>query len=454
MRRDRRRTEWGGLQRGQGAERGGSCGGHLDTEARAEKARARRGAVLSALRSRGRAAGSRGAHATARPLREPGAHLPVRRRGCAEPPSRRVRSSGGRLDPPVGPPLTTQPLLSRPDRCLALRLSSNGWGFAMVVLVVGANGQLGARCAGELLSRGHTVRGTVRARDRGQALEGASVEVVEADLTSAEGLSAALAGVDSVVATANPSAPRAGDDPEAVYAGLLRLVDDADAAGVRRLVLASVPTTQLDDSVPLPRHRRQIEARMSAARCEDVVLRFPPFMESWLALIGSSIPLRGEPFATIGRPSPFLRVFRRLTGSAVERRGVMLVPGRPSNRNAFIGLQDVAAACVLGVERPDLADRAYDVGGPEVLTWRAVAAIYEDVLHRRVRIVSTPAAVYAAAASVLSPVAAGPSATMPLNRRLAATEAPLPPGGGALLDPAAMLTVREFLEAKAALPET
>ena len=35
-----------------------------------------------------------------------------------------------------------------------------------------------------------------------------SVEVVEADLTSAEGLSAALAGVDSVVVTANPTAPR------------------------------------------------------------------------------------------------------------------------------------------------------------------------------------------------------------------------------------------------------
>jgi uncharacterized protein YbjT (DUF2867 family) len=322
----------------------------------------------------------------------------------------------------------------------------------MVVLVVGANGQLGARCVGELVSRGHTVRGTVRALERGQALEGTSVELVEADLTSAEGLSAALAGVDSVVVTANPTAPRAGDDPEAVYAGLLRLVDDSDAAAVRRLVLASVPTTSIDDLVPLPRHRRQIEARMSAARCEDVVLRFPPFMESWLALIGSSIPLRGEPFATISRPSPFLRTFRSWTGTLVEDRGVMLVPGRATNRNAFLAVRDAAAACVEAVERPDAAGRVYEVGGPEVLTWAEVAATYEQILGRRVRVVTTPAGVYAAVSAMLAPLAAVPAATMALNRLLAASETAWSPGGGGLLDPGTMLTVHGFLETKAALP--
>ena len=29
---------------------------------------------------------------------------------------------------------------------------------------------------------------------------------------------------------------------------------------------------------------------------DSVVLRFPPFMEVWLALVGSSLPLRGERF--------------------------------------------------------------------------------------------------------------------------------------------------------------
>jgi nucleoside-diphosphate-sugar epimerase len=196
-----------------------------------------------------------------------------------------------------------------------------------------------------------------------------------------------------------------------------------------------------------------MEDRLSAAGYEHVVLRFPPFMECWLALVGSSIPLRGEPFATVGRPSPFLRRFRALTGSSIEAHGVMLVPGRPTNRNAFIAGPDVAAACVEAVERPDVANRVVEVGGPEILTWLEVAALYEEILHRRVRVVSTPTAVYTAASSALSPVAPVPAATMALNRLLAGTETPWRPGGGGLLDPATMLTVREFLRAKAALPD-
>jgi uncharacterized protein YbjT (DUF2867 family) len=323
----------------------------------------------------------------------------------------------------------------------------------MVVLVVGANGQLGARCAAELTVRGHAVRGTVRVLERGQGLARIGVEVVQGDLISADGLTKALVGVDTVVLTANPVVPRAGDRPEAVYAGLLRLLDDAAAAGVRRIVFVSIPTTPLDAAVPLARHRRELEDRLRSAGCEHVVLRFPPFMDSWLALVGSSIPLRGEPFATVGRPSPFLRRFRALTGSAIERRGLMLVPGRAGNRNAFIAAHDVAMACAEAVERPDVANQAYDVGGPEVLSWREVAALYEEILRRRVRIVSTPAAVYAAMSSLLTPVAEVPAATMGLNRLLAATQTPWRPGGGGLLDPTTMVTVREFLEAKADLPQ-
>ena len=322
----------------------------------------------------------------------------------------------------------------------------------MVVLVVGANGQLGAQCTQELMARGHAVRGSVRVLERGEALARAGVELVRADLGDPDGLSAALAGVDSVIVTANPAVPRAGEDPEAVHAGMSRLVDDAATAGVRRLVLVSLPSTPLDDQIPFVRHRRLLEERVAAAGYEHVVVRFPPFMECWLALVGSAIPLRGEPFATVGRPSPFLRAFRRLTGSVIEDRGIMLVPGRASNRNSFIAEDDVARACVAAVERPDAANRTYEVGGPEVLTWADVAATYERVLHRKVRIVSTPAGAYAAAASLLAPVAKVPAATMALNRLIAATEAPSPPGGG-LLDPAGMLTVRAFLDAKAALPE-
>jgi uncharacterized protein YbjT (DUF2867 family) len=175
-------------------------------------------------------------------------------------------------------------------------------------------------------------------------------------------------------------------------------------------------------------------------------------MECWLALVGSSLPLRGEPHATIGRPSPFLRKFRSVTGSTVEKRGLMLVPGPTTHRQAFISVADAAAACVAAVDREDLSGRTIDVAGPEVLTWVEVARIFSEVLGRPVRAVSTPTAVFAALSALMRPVAAVPSRTMALNRYVGASETGWTEPGGGLVDPSTMTTVQRFLRSKAALP--
>ena len=324
----------------------------------------------------------------------------------------------------------------------------------MNVLVVGANGQLGAACCRALVADGHTVRGSVRRPDRAAGLGLDGVELVQADLARDPDLDALLDGVEAIVLTANTAAPRAGDDLARFGQGVHDLLRAAGRAGVTRVVLPSLPVTQVDEHVPFAAERRRVEDAVLAAVPASVILRFPPFMECWLALAGSSLPLRGEPNATVGRPSPFLRRFRRATGSMVEARGVMLVPGPTSHRQAFIAVPDAAAACVAAVSRPDLAGRTIEVGGPEVLSWTDVAEIFSRVLGRRVRAVSTPARVFAVAAAALRPVAEVPSRTMALNRFLGTSESVWEPGGGGLLDPATMTSVAELLTRKAALPAT
>lgn len=322
----------------------------------------------------------------------------------------------------------------------------------MRVLVVGANGQLGARCCARLLSAGHSVRALVRTEDRGERLASMGVEVRIGGLTADRGVDASLDGVDGVVLTANPVAARAGDEPAALDQGLERLVERAGAGDVRRVVVVSLPAAETPDGLPMATARRRLEEHALERVPDSVVPRFPPFMEVWLAAVGSSIPLRGEEFATLGRPSPFLSAFRRLTGTLVEDRGLMLVPGSPDVRNAFIAIDDVAEFCVRAVDDPVLAGRIIDVGGPEVLTWRDVAATYERLLRRRVRILSTPAWVYGAATTALRPFSGVASNTMSLNRLLATAETNWPEGGGGILDPRAMTTVQDFLTAKLALP--
>jgi len=320
----------------------------------------------------------------------------------------------------------------------------------MDVLVVGANGQLGAACCRSLLAQGHTVRGSVRSLHRAVGLDGVDLRV--ADLAGDLDLDSLLSGVEAVIITANTAAPRAGDDLPRFIQGEHHLIDSAGRLGVQRIVLPSVPATNLDAHVPIAADRRRLEEGVRSAVPGSVILRFPPFMEVWLALVGSSLPLRGEQHATIGRPSPFLRRFRAATGSTVEKHGLMLVPGPATYRQAFLAVADAAAACVAAVGRDDLAGQTIDVPGPEVLTWVDVARIFSDVLGRRVRVVSTPAAVFAFMAAVLRPIAPVPSQTMALNRYLGASETPWSPAGGGLVDPSTMTTVEQFLRTKAALP--
>ena len=116
-------------------------------------------------------------------------------------------------------------------------------------------------------------------------------------------------------------------------------------------------------------------------------------------------------------------------------------------------MPDAAAACVAALGRDDLAGRTIEVGGPEVLTWVEVAGLFSQVLGRKVRAVSTPAAVFAVMAALLRPVAPVPSATMSLNRYMGASETAWTPGGGGLVDPSTMTTVQGFLSRKASLPE-
>lgn len=322
----------------------------------------------------------------------------------------------------------------------------------MNVLVVGANGQLGAACCRELVAEGHLVRGSVRSLDRGVGLAGVDLRV--ADLAGCLDLDALLTGVEALVITANTAAPRADDDLPRFIEGEHQLIDAAGQLGVRRIVLPSVPATYVDAHVPIAAERRRLEDHVRSAVPGSVILRFPPFMDVWLALVGSSLPLRGDQHATIARPSPFLRRFRAVTGSTVDRRGMMLVPGPTTHRQAFIAVADAAAACTAAVGRDDLAGRTIDVAGPEVLSWVEVARAFSDVLGRRVRAVSIPTAVFAVLAALLRQVAPVPSQTLALNRFLGASETVWTPAGGGLVDPSTMTTVEQFLRAKANLPST
>jgi uncharacterized protein YbjT (DUF2867 family) len=322
-----------------------------------------------------------------------------------------------------------------------------------VILVVGATGQLGSRVVHRLRAQGEDVRAMVRDPATATDLAATGAELAVADLARPETLDAALEGVDAVVATANAVAPiHRADSATVVESGYVELITRAERSGVRRFVFVSVPETPLDGRVPVAATKRRIERLLGESGLSWLSLRMPPFTEVWLALVGSELPLRGEERNTLGRAYPTLRRFRRVTGRTVERHGVMVVPGPASARQAFLSVHDAATALAAAV-RPGTGEGPVDLGGPEVLTWTEVAATYQRVLGRRVRVVSQPAALFGVLQRVFAPVAPSLAGVMGLNRLIATSETDWDTSDTARrLGLERRRTVEEILREKAALP--
>lgn len=322
-----------------------------------------------------------------------------------------------------------------------------------MILVVGATGMVGSRVVRRLRAQGESVRAMVRDPATAEDLAATGAELIVADLRIPETLDAALDGVTAVVATANPIAPiRRGDSAGALDAGYAELIGRATPAGVARFVFASVPATPLDARVPVARSKRRTEQLLAASGMSWLALRMPPFTEVWAALVGSELPLRGEQRSTLARPYTTLRRFRRLTGHTIDRHGVMVVPGPASARQAFLSVHDAAAALAAAV-RPGTGAGAVDLGGPEALSWTEVAAIYQRVLGRRIRVVSQPAGLFAVLSRLSAPVAPALSGVLALNRLIASSETDWNTAGTAErfgLGP--LRTVEGVLREKAGLP--
>jgi uncharacterized protein YbjT (DUF2867 family) len=323
-----------------------------------------------------------------------------------------------------------------------------------VILVVGATGHLGSLVVRELARQGQPVRAVVRPPDLARDLVEAGAELISADLLRPETLDGALRGVRAVVATASVVAPvHRGENDEGLVRGYAELIERARGAGVERFVHASIPVTPLDDDVPMVRGKREVERLLADSGISYATVRMPPFTEVWLALPGSSIPVRGEPRAIVTRSYPFLRRLRRLTGTTVERHGVMVVPGPASTRNAFLSVHDAARVMAALVDATDIAGPV-DVGGPEVLTWTDVAGIFGEVLGRPVRVLTVPVGAYTAGQRALARVAPSASNVLGLNRVLGTAETPWDTSEVTRrLGVHPLRTVEQVLREKAALPD-
>ena len=317
-------------------------------------------------------------------------------------------------------------------------------------LVIGATGQLGRAVIARLLQRGVSLRALVRSPQAAAEFHALGIEPIQGDLTDPDSLARACQGIATVVATANAAVPtRTSDRFTAVDRdGYRNLIQAARAAGVRRFVYTSAPLSAYEHLSPLLQAKRQTELTLAASGIESIVFRADIFMDIAFAMMGSDIPLRGAPGATVSRPFKFSsRHFAGIRDS-IQQRGTAMIPGDGSSRHAFICVDDVAAFHAAAAHSGPSG--VYDIGGPEALTFVDVARLFETLVGRPVAVKRSPALVFRVLASLMKPFSPAAANLMALNYA-AARESTRPDGRAAATFGVRLTSAADFLRKKAAL---
>jgi uncharacterized protein YbjT (DUF2867 family) len=322
-----------------------------------------------------------------------------------------------------------------------------------MILVVGATGHLGTAVIRKLVAAGQPVRAFVRRTSRYQHLQTEGVELAFGDLRDPASLDTACQDIDVVIATANAIVPQGASSFEAVEGkGYQDLIASCQKHRVKQFIFISVPVTPHDQAVPAFRYKRLNEERLKKSGVNYTIFRSSLFMDDWFALIGSTIPTRGEEASTLSRNFWFLNLFMKGVGNLIDGHGVALIPGNDKVRHAFISLNDVATYVVNSIGHPEAQNAIIEIGGPEILGWEQVADFYGKALGHKIKTIYTPNGIFRFQKALLSPFSEAASNIMGLNW-LAGYDTPFEVNGTASTFGVSLTSAEQFLLRQASLPK-
>ncbi|HET6392885.1 MAG TPA: NAD(P)H-binding protein [Blastococcus sp.] len=247
------------------------------------------------------------------------------------------------------------------------------------LLLCGGTGDLGGRIAARLAERGISFRALVRPTSDTAALDALDAELSVGDLTDRPSLDRAVAGMTTVVTTANAVGRLLGGATDlSIDAvdrdGNIALLRAAEAAGVERFVFVSSAglTDAMVRRAPFAAAKRAADDAVRASAMPSVVVRPAPLQDVWLAA-DSGLQLE-------------------------KRRAVIL--GRGRSPVSYVASDDIAEACVR-VALTDSPPALVFAGGPEILTRHEVVGAFERETGARFRRILVPRPVLAAGARAM-----------------------------------------------------
>lgn len=250
-------------------------------------------------------------------------------------------------------------------------------GPTMVILVVGATGELGGRVVRLLRGQSHEVRCLVRSGTDEETLTELGAIPVRGDLTDPSSLPGACEGVTTVIATATAigrilSGTRRPSIREVDEQGVLALVDAAERAGVERFVYISFPAEHTIGTA-MEHAKLAVEGRLATSAMRTVVVRSDAFQEIQLTPVA------------------------RFDMAA----GKVSVIGRGDTKRRWVATDDVAALMAAVAVEPD-PPAVLTVGGPEALSKNEAIRLAEQLTNRPMKVQRMPRPVARLACRVLA----------------------------------------------------
>jgi NADH dehydrogenase len=220
-----------------------------------------------------------------------------------------------------------------------------------LVTIFGGSGFLGRYIVQKLAERGNRIRVVVRHPERAGFLKPlgglGQIQLVRGDIGTGAGVAAGFDGAAAGINLVGILDERGGQRFAAVQAeGATRAAQAAAAAGITAYVQMSAIGADAASAVPYARSKAEGEAGVRAAIPTATILR---------------------PSLVVGPEDQFLN---RFAGMARIAPALPVIAG--DSRFQPVYVLDVAAATVAALGSPDAAGRIYELGGPEVLSFRAI----------------------------------------------------------------------------------
>ncbi|WP_243545029.1 SDR family oxidoreductase [Pseudodesulfovibrio tunisiensis] len=234
------------------------------------------------------------------------------------------------------------------------------------ILVLGSTGYVGGRLVPLLLEKGFTVRAASRSVDKVRARpwgKHPGVQPVAVDMHDPDSLVRACDGCFAAFYLVHSMAGPARDFAEMERDAAYNMVSAVNATGVERVIYLGGLGEDRDD-VPLSKHLR---SRAEVGR---------------ILGLGSAQVTMLRAAQILGSGSASFELIRYLA----DRLPIMITPKWLNTRAQPIAIRNVLGYLVGCLENPETAGRSFDIGGPDVVTYRELFHMYgeEAGLRRRI----------------------------------------------------------------------